>query len=302
MELRHMQQVLEVCRSGGFTVAARRLRISQPTLSKSIARLEEQLNVKLFERHQGAARPTPYGVFVAERAESILQDADALTRDLRNLVRGETGRLRIAVGPATRLKPLPEFMHLLSEQFPKLLVQTVQETGAGVAQVLSQGQVEIAFTFSEYAADYADFVRKKLFEDPIVFVARPGHPLVGRSKLSPREVLQHPVGLPGVTPGLRAWAGQLSRAEADNFTALVSHDYDLIIKHAMRTDLMTVGARFLFKEQLERGQLVELDTTLDVVYTCWMLTTRTLWRSPIIKIAAKLAKAAANAPTRGDAG
>ena len=48
MELRHLEQILEICRAGGFSGAARKLQISQPTLSKSIARLEAQLSLKLF--------------------------------------------------------------------------------------------------------------------------------------------------------------------------------------------------------------------------------------------------------------
>jgi len=85
MELRHLEQILEICRAGGFSGAARRLEISQPTLSKSIARLETQLSVKLFERNGGAARPTAYGAFVAQRAEALLQGVAALSRDLEQL-------------------------------------------------------------------------------------------------------------------------------------------------------------------------------------------------------------------------
>lgn len=292
MELRHLEQVFEVCRAGGFSGAARKLRISQPTLSKSIARLEAQLSLKLFERSNGAARPTAYGAFVAQRAEALLQGVAALSRDLEQMARGEEGRLRIAVGPATRLRPLPELMRLVASRYPRLNIETVQETGPGVIRALNEGRVDIAFGYSEHAAPYGDLIRKKLFEDAVVFVARPGHPLLGRPELTAAELLDFPVALPGVLPGLERWAGPLTREQTDHLTAFVSDDYRLIIQRALDTDTVAMGAAFLFQEQLGSGSLAKISTTLDLTYSCWMLTTAERWRSPLIKAMAELARAA----------
>jgi DNA-binding transcriptional LysR family regulator len=190
MELRHLEQILEICRAGGFSGAARKLQISQPTLSKSIARLESQLSLKLFERTNGAARPTAYGAFVAQRAEALLQGVASLTRDLEQLARGEEGRIRIAVGPATRVKPLPQLMRLVAVRFPKLQVETVQETGTGVLKALSEGRVDIAFGYSEHAARYGELIRKKLFEDTIVLAARRGHPALDLRGATPALLLR----------------------------------------------------------------------------------------------------------------
>lgn len=292
MELRHLEQILEICRAGGFSGAARKLQISQPTLSKSIARLEDQLSLKLFERSNGAARPTAYGTFVAQRAEALLQGVAALSRDLEQLARGEEGRVRIAVGPASRLKPLPELMRRVAVRFPKLHVETVQETGPGVMTALQEGRVDMAFGYSEHAARYGELIRKKLFEDQIIFVGRPGHPALGLVDAGPRELLRHPLALPNVVPGVARWAGELSREEADNLRAFVSDDYGLIVQRALDTDTLAMGASFLFAEHLASGRLVKVSTTLQVNYDCWMLTTAERWRSPLIKTMAELSKAA----------
>lgn len=292
MELRHLEQILEICRAGGFSGAARKLQISQPTLSKSIARLEDQLSLKLFERSNGAARPTAYGTFVAQRAETLLQGVAALTRDLEQLARGEEGRVRIAVGPASRLKPLPELMRRVAARFPKLHVETLQETGPGVMTALQDGRVDMAFGYAEHAARYGELIRKKLFEDQIVAVARPGHPALDLRDAGPRELLRHPIALPNVVPGVARWAGELTREEADNLRAFVSDDYGLIVQRALETDTVAMGASFIFAEHLAAGRLVQVSTTLDVPYDCWMLTTAERWRSPLIKAMAELSKAA----------
>lgn len=291
MELRHLEQILEICRAGGFSGAARKLEISQPTLSKSIARLEAQLSLKLFERSSGAARPTTYGAFVAQRAETLLQGVASLSRDLEQLARGEQGRVRIAAGPATRIKPLPELMRRLAVRFPKLHIETVLETGPGVMNALQDGRVDIAFGYSEHAARYGELIRKKLFEDQVILVARPGHPLLAHRDIGPAELLRYPVALPSVLPGVERWAGELGREEQENLRAFISDDYGLIIQRALDTDAVALGAAFLFHEQLADGRLVEVSTTLKLTYACWMLTTAERWHSPLVKSIAELAKA-----------
>lgn len=292
MELRHLEQILEICRAGGFSGAARKLQISQPTLSKSIARLEAQLSLTLFDRNGGAARPTAYGAFVAQRAETLLQGVAALTRDLEQLARGEEGRIRIAVGPASRLKPLPDLLRRIAVRFPKLHVETLQETGPGVMTALKEGRVDIAFGYSEHAARYGELIRKKLFEDAIVLVARPGHPALTLENAGPRELLAWPFALPNVLPGVERWAGETTRDELENLKAFISDDYALIVQRALETDTIAMGASFLFEAPLREGRLQTVSSTLEVPYACWMLTTAERWRSPLIKAMAELSKAA----------
>jgi DNA-binding transcriptional LysR family regulator len=216
----------------------------------------------------------------------------ALSHDLEQLARGEEGRIRIAVGPASRLKPLPELLRRIAVRFPKLHVETIQETGPGVLKALHDGRVDMAFGYSEHAARYGELIRKKMFEDAVILVARPGHPALALQDAGPRELLRYPFALPSVLPGVAQWAGEVGREEAENLKAFVSDDYSLIIQRALETDAIAMGASFLFEEQLKDGRLAAVSSTLDITYACWMLTTAERWRSPLIKAMAELSKAA----------
>ena len=110
MDLRHLEQIVAICRAGSFSGAAKELGIAQPTLSKSIGRLEAKLKIQLFERINASARPTVYGQFVADHASTLLQSVTTLGHELEQMAKGEAGLLRIGVGPATRLHPLPKVM------------------------------------------------------------------------------------------------------------------------------------------------------------------------------------------------
>ena len=120
MELRHLEQIVAICRAGSFSAAAKALGISQPTLSKSISRLEAKLGVQLFERSSTNNRPTAYGQFVADHASSLLQSVTTLGHELEQMAKGEAGLLRIGVGPATRLHPLPKVIGKAARAFPRL--------------------------------------------------------------------------------------------------------------------------------------------------------------------------------------
>lgn len=171
-------------------------------------------------------------------------------------------------------------------------METIQETGPGVMKALQDGRVDIAFGYAEHAARYGELIRKKMFEDAVILVARPGHPALDLKDAGPRDLLRWPFALPNVLPGLVQWAGEMDREEAENLKAFISDDYSLIVDRALQTDAIAMGASFLFQDQLADGRLEVISSTLDMPYDCWMLTTAERWRSPLIKAMAELSKAA----------
>ena len=130
-------------------------------------------------------------------------------------------------------------------------------------------------------------------------MVRPGHPATvtlpasDSGRFGPRELLHHPWASSGMTPSFSRWVGELSAVEARNATAFVSDDYELIARVTAQGDHVARGPRFLFREALDSGRLVEIPTGYESRYECWMLTTATSWGSPLIKAVAEIAKAAA---------
>lgn len=293
IELRHLEQIVEICAAGSFSEAARRLQLTQPALSKSISRLEDQLGVSLFERSGGAARATELGQLVAERGRQLLASSNALSRELQQRAGGGSGRLRIGVGPATRFRPLPEVMKGLLARFPDLQIEARHDNGLKIMRGVDQGRYDVAFGFSENAEPYGDLIRVKLFEDRLVIVARPGHPAAqSNHPLSPAELLQFPMASVGVTAAFGTWVGHVGEAEAANATALVCDDFGLM-QDCLPPNFTMRGTRFVFEQALAAGELVEVPVQWESVYHCWMLTTSENWRLPVVKMVAELARGAA---------
>lgn len=290
MELKHLEQIVAICNAGSLSKAARSLRMSQPSLSKSIARLEAQLGIKLFSRTDGGATPTIYGRHIADRSAGLLSSAAALALEVQQMARGEAGRLRIGSGPATRMRLLPAIIEGVNGKFPHLQIEAKFIDLAATIRALRAGDLDVVFCTAEYAHAHEDFIRVKVFEDRNIAAARVGHPAMTGVRLSSSQLLKFPMAASGVIPSFGAWVSGCSQAELANVTAFISDDYGLIKTRALTADYVARGPQFVFEPELGKHHLVELSTTWQSRYECWMLTTRALWQSPVVRSTADLAK------------
>ena len=292
MELKHLEHLVAVCGAGSFSGAAKRLRISQPTLSKSIARLEKHLGLKLFDRGGGSARPTVYGHAAAEHAAMLLAGVARMSEQLEELARGETGSLRIGVGPATRIKLLPEVVRQVGKTFPELQLQARYDDVQALMRSLRMGSLDLVFCYFEAPDEQSDFIRVKICGDLRIAVVRPRHPALRQAPLTPEILLRYPLASVGAVPSFRKWLGAMSAKAARNMNAFVSDDYALVKSRPLESDFVALGPRFVFEQELRDGTLVELKLRVEIGYECWMLTTEAKWRLPVVKKVADFARAA----------
>ncbi len=200
MEMRHLEQIVAICRAGSFSGAAKELGIAQPTLSKSIGRLEARLGIQLFERSNASARPTIYGQFVADHAAALLQNVTTLGHELEQLARGEAGSLRIGAGPATRLHPLPKLIGKVARAFPRLQIVTRFARVNLMMRALRTGKLDVVFCNGELATEQDDLIRIRVLDDRYIAVARAGHAALQAQPLSATEFMRLPLASSGLTP------------------------------------------------------------------------------------------------------
>lgn len=292
MELKQLEHLLAVCSAGSFSSAAKRLGVSQPTLSKSIARLEKTLCVELFDRTGGRATPTIYGRLAAEHAETLLAGVARLGEQLAQLAKGEASGLRIGVGPATRVRLLPEVVRQVGLSFPHLQLEARYDDVEHLLRSLQMGKLDLVFCYYEAPDEFSDFIRVKIHDDRRVAVVRPLHPALRQAPLTPELLLKYPIASVGAVPSFRKWLGVLTGDAARNLNAFVSDDYALVKSRPLESDFVACGPRFVFDQELRDGTLVELPLQTETPYECWMLTTEAKWRSPIVKKIADFARAA----------
>lgn len=129
MNTRQLQYALELSKSLNFSQVAEKLGISQPALSKQILHLEQELDIKLFDRSTSPLTVTPAGEHFFREAEKLLYQEDQLLRSMAEFQSGKRGRLTIGISPFRSLYLMPKVIEKLREKYPDVQV-SLQELGS----------------------------------------------------------------------------------------------------------------------------------------------------------------------------
>ncbi|ARF17438.1 LysR family transcriptional regulator [Sporosarcina ureae] len=142
MDLKDFHAFIEVANHLSFTKAAEHSYISQPSLSKSVKKLEEELNVVLFNRSTRSLRLTDAGDIVYEQGQQILQLLGELPVLLEDLAEGVSGEIKIGMPPLIGTLFFPQIAKNLSRHYPHIKIE-LHELGAKVIEELvDKGQID----------------------------------------------------------------------------------------------------------------------------------------------------------------
>jgi DNA-binding transcriptional LysR family regulator len=152
MELYQLRAFAAVADSGQLTRAAERLHLSQPALSAQIKALEEELEVRLFERTPNGMQATRVGRELLAHAEKVLAAAEAL-RQAASAVHGEAaGRLRIGTLSDPQFIRLGDILSKAVERFPLLELELHHEITGAALEAVRDGSLDASFYYGDIAS------------------------------------------------------------------------------------------------------------------------------------------------------
>lgn len=291
MDVRHMRQILAIHRHGSFMKAAADLGVAQPTLSKSIARLEDELGLKLFDRTGSGAKLTPMGALVAERADRIVVEAERLERDVALVGVGELGQARIGVGAGLREIFLPAFAVDIATRYRSLRLHLQVESRDLLLLRLERGDCDLVFAVDGPDMQRPDLVRSEIFRDHTAIVAAPQHPLAGRRHIPIETFVQFPSATVTASTGF-ALPELLGLDEAASRAAsfFICNDYEASKRLALAGLATTMMPAHTVQRELKSGALVELDLDWRLDLTIVALMTRAASHAPILREIAERAR------------
>lgn len=144
MELRQIRYVLAVAEERSFSRAASRLHLAQPSLSQQIAKLEKILGVPLFHRLPQHVELTDAGQRFVQVAQTLVDMAEGLEREMRSYAVGESGKLLVGSLPITGAYVLPRVIPDFTRQFPGVELQLIEETSSHLEHLLVRGKIDIS--------------------------------------------------------------------------------------------------------------------------------------------------------------
>ncbi|TXC90651.1 LysR family transcriptional regulator [Metabacillus litoralis] len=164
MELKDLRYFTEVATYGSFTKAASSTFISQPTLSKSIKKLESELKVELIERSTRKLILTDAGKIVLKQASKILGATDELSILLDDLINLPTGNIKIGIPPLIGTLFFPEIAKTFKQEFPEVTLELVELGAKRIEQLVEEGQVDvgiIVFPTDHSKFDITPFIKEE---------------------------------------------------------------------------------------------------------------------------------------------
>jgi DNA-binding transcriptional LysR family regulator len=288
--LRHLQQIETIARQGNFARSARELNISQPALSRSIAHLENQLGLKLFDRSKREVVPTVFGEHILERGKPVLQDMYMMERDLAQLQGLESGELVIGSGPFPAEISLGKAMARFSKNHPKVNVRIVIDHTPNLLTRLRKRELDIFIADIRMITDTSELNIIQLPKHQGYFCCRTGHPISVKKQIVFQDVFSYPLAamwLPEtLLRSMAREAGLQLHDVADLPCAVMQCDYlKVVFETVAGSDAIGLITRSILENSFLRDQLVLLPITLSELYTRYGLVTLSRYsRAPVVQM------------------
>ena len=188
MELDQLRYFLRIADLANFTRAAEELGVSQPALSRSMQRLEEELGQPVFERRRKSLSLTEAGTLLQGRAQQILSIIEDTKAEICD--DGRSGRIRVGAIPTIAPYFLPGVLRQFSKEFPRATIIVQENTTDALLKSCTQGEVDLAILALPVPARYLEV--EELFEEELLLVLPPNHQLVKKERIKLSDVEPFP--------------------------------------------------------------------------------------------------------------
>lgn len=224
MELRHLRYFVAVAEAGSLTLAAeRKLHTSQPSLSRQIRHLEDEVGIQLLVRRARGIDLTPAGRAFLDHARLMLSQVEAATEAARRAAHPAKPRFAMGFLTGHELTWMPEALQILHDELPNVDVTISSQYSPLLADGLSKGKIDAAFLRREKVVPGLAF--RLLVREPLMVILSSDHHLAARKAISPRDLVGETfVAVSDTAPVLRGIIDNYLKRSGINITP--AHEAD----------------------------------------------------------------------------
>ncbi len=186
MDLLQLEHFLAVVEERTFTRAAERVGRTQPAISQSIKKLEDEVGAPLFARDVHEVSLTEAGRVLVEYARKMVRARDDAMRDLGSLKALKSGTLNIAAHESAAVYLLPAPLRCYLSRYPDVKVGIFRSRLSEIPRQVLDREVDLGFVKDE--PGFHDLKWVEVHADEMILIASPGHPLVARSNVRVRDL------------------------------------------------------------------------------------------------------------------
>ncbi len=244
MEIRVLKYFLTVAREEGINRAAEVLHITQPTLSRQLSQLEEEVGVKLFHRGARKITLTNEGILLRRRAEEILALVDRTEAELTQQEELVEGRIVIGCGELAAVQILPKMIQTFNQKYPLVTYDIFTANADLVKEQMEKGLIDIGVLLEPIDIEKFDFIRLTKKERWIVLM-RPDDPLAEKDRITAKDLEGLPLILPrrqNVQNEVANWFGDSFQKVQILFTSNFNTNSAIMVQGGLGYSLVIEGA------------------------------------------------------------
>jgi DNA-binding transcriptional LysR family regulator len=257
---------------GSFQDAARKMGVSNASLSRYIAQAEEQTGFNLFHRHRNKSKLTRAGQKFLIVAKRLKSDLEHYERQVEQLRMTGVGTLRIGCGPLTTRTLIQPLLRHVLQHIPDLRFQIAVSAHVEPLDLLQSGTIDIFIgdlTHTPHSDNVEILVVKK---QPVEFVAHPSHEIHNHGTCTLAQIFEHPFASPHLH---KHWRATLIQALGNNREAIEkvavlpqieSDDYGLLTGLLSTPEFIVGGMRETFAEQIALGTALKINVRAPIAW------------------------------------
>lgn len=210
MDLRVLRYFLMVAKEQSFTKAAKQLNITQPTLSRQLAALEEELGTKLFNRGGHSITLTGEGLLLKRRALELVDLEEKIISEFKGDTESVEGRITIGCGEFMAVETLAEICKSYKEKYPLVTFAIHTGTADNISDMMSRGLVDVGLFLEPVSTEGLDYIRLQGCDHWVVGM-KPDDPLAEKEVITKEDLLELPLILPerpNIQSELANWFGK----------------------------------------------------------------------------------------------
>jgi LysR family nitrogen assimilation transcriptional regulator len=258
MELRQLRYFVAIARHGSFSRAAQVVCVAQSAISYQVARLEDDLDARLFHRMARGVALTDAGAAFLPRAVAILRQADDARASLRGTANSPSGKVVFGLSPSVCSALAIPLLQAVKQKLPQVELELTEELTSTLAMHLHSGDLDLAVLIDD--GTLGQFTSIPILTERLCVIS-PGAALARHKRsITFKNALQLPLLLPAPRQGVRPLIESCAREQKLGLPNVVAEINSVVI---LRSSLLagignTIQSSMAFRQDIDSGALIAL--------------------------------------------
>ncbi|MGB0748836.1 MAG: LysR family transcriptional regulator [Magnetospiraceae bacterium] len=274
MTVPQLRALVSVSGAQNFSLAARQIGISQPSLHRAARDLEQLAGVPLYQKSAQGIVLTDAGEKLVLQVKLAFAELKQAYMEIEEKQGHDTGQIVVGSLPLARAHVLQKAINLLTEALPDLQVRVIDGPYGDLLHGLRHGEIDVMIGALRYPAPIEDITQTPLFSASLSVIARQGHPLAEKSRITSADLAAFPWVVPRQDTPTRAYFDSLFPDPDQRPRNIVESSSLVLIRGLLLdTDRLTLLSAHQIKAEREFDMLTRLafdtrDTERDIGLTC----------------------------------